>query len=272
MTVRIVGECRQGWAAEPDSGYSEANYALRNAAILDSGATIHIFNNAQRFSNYRKALRGDAITAGEGQMRVEGYGEVDLELKQPCGIRSVMKLRNVAHCPGFQTNVVSLDHLHKQGIHWDDRPAVNCLRRLRDGSIVCQLSGLCRQFVLEYLSPTETDAAMATRRNRFNSWTSRPPSKEDGNTWHHRLGHPGPEALYQTIKATVGGKIRGPTLVECDECAKAKMVKQNRRAPRKVDDPRPGVRIGLDLHDFKFHGKGKMRHLLLLTDRCSGYH
>jgi hypothetical protein len=34
---------------------STTQYGLRNAAILDSGATIHIFNEIARFSKYRVA-------------------------------------------------------------------------------------------------------------------------------------------------------------------------------------------------------------------------
>jgi hypothetical protein len=133
---------------------------------------------------------------------------------------------------------------------------------------------MCRQFVLEYLPPKTTDAALTARRHLFNSWTNRRPSQVDGDTWHHRLGHPGPEALHQTIKTMVGGKVRGPALVEYEECAKSKMMKQIRRAPRPVDesDLSPAYRISLDIHDFKTLGKAKVRHLLLLTDRYSGYH
>jgi hypothetical protein len=51
-------------------------------------------------------------------------------------------------------------------------------------------------------------------------------------------------------------------------------MKQIRRAPRPVDesDLSPAYRISLDIHDFKTLGKAKVRHLLLLTDRYSGYH
>ena len=40
---------------------SEATYPLKNSAILDSGTTIHIFNNPNHIYNLRPALPRDFI-------------------------------------------------------------------------------------------------------------------------------------------------------------------------------------------------------------------
>jgi hypothetical protein len=64
-----------------EAGLTASTYGLRNAAILDSGATIHIFNEIVRFSHYRTAPTGDVIIIGKGQVPVIGYGDVRIEVQ-----------------------------------------------------------------------------------------------------------------------------------------------------------------------------------------------
>jgi hypothetical protein len=246
-------------------------YGLRNAAILDSGATIHIFNEIARFRNYRAAEPGDVIIIGQGHVPVLGYGDVQVQVTRWDNGSSILRLRDVAHCADFATNVVSLDRLNDEGICWDNRADWQCLRREFDGSVICRITKHLGQFVLEYLPPSLDRAALHARHAAFDSWAARPPSQVDGDTWHHRLGHPGSEALQQSVHASTGMKIHGPTMVECDECAKAKITKQIRRTPRnKANEADPGRRIGIDFHGFDT-GINKMNHLMLLTDRSSGF-
>ncbi|KAL9567430.1 hypothetical protein ACKAV7_008380 [Fusarium commune] len=49
-----------------------APYPLRHSAILDSGSTIHIFNEVCRFLNYRPAPSGDFVYAGESPVAIHG--------------------------------------------------------------------------------------------------------------------------------------------------------------------------------------------------------
>jgi hypothetical protein len=252
-----------------EAGLTASTYGLRNAAILDSGATIHIFNEIVRFSHYRTEPTGDVIIIGKGQVPVIGYGDVRIEV-QNGRRRVILKLRDVAHCPDFVTNVVSLERLNEEGLYWDNRASRQCIRRETDGSVVCQVSRQLGQYVLEYLSPNLGRAALYARHTAFDSWAARIPSEADGETWHQRLGHPGKEALQRTVEACSGIKIRGPALVECDECAKAKITRQIRRAPRnEANEADPGTRIELDFHEFG-PGRSGMNHLMLLTDRASG--
>jgi len=226
-------------------------YGLRNAAILDSGATIHIFNEIARFRNYRAAEPGDVIIIGQGHVPVLGYGDVQVQVTRWDNGSSILRLRDVAHCADFATNVVSLDRLNDEGICWDNRADWQCLRREFDGSVICRITKHLGQFVLEYLPPSLDTAALHASHTAFDSWAARPPSQVDGDTWHRRLGHPGSEALQQSVHASTGMKIHGPTMVECDECAKAKITKQIRRTPRdKANEADPGRRIGIDFHGF----------------------
>src|ERR1700742_3258608 len=135
-----------------------------------------------------------------------------------------MRLYNVAYCENFACNIVSLRVLNKQGYAWDNevsQPGQNFLRR-RDGSIVCKVLRLHEQFVIEDIPYDVSRQSFFTRRNRFNTWTTRRPNPTDGMKWHLRLGHPGPKALEHLVNHSKNARIKGPTTVECDHCAVSK--------------------------------------------------
>ena len=181
--------------------------------------------------------------------------------------RHFLRLRNVAYCPGFACNLVSLRQLRKQGLWWDNSPGNNCVRK-GNGSILCHLSDRYSQYVLEDLPATVSSAAFFVRRNRFNTYTQPRPSKAVANLWHLRLGHPGPQALEHLVHSTQGVRIKGPTTVQCDACGVSKAKRQIRRRPREHNEG-PGLRLAVDLHPFE-EGYNGYRYLLLITDRWSG--
>ena len=247
----------------------QQTYPLVNSAILDSGTTIHIFNRINRFKKPpRLANPGDFVWAGEHPVPIEGYGEVDIKVQGPNGPR-IITLTDVAFCPTFACNLVSLRHLLKRGIWWDTSPSNNCLRRYNH-SILCHLRDEYDQFVLEYLPSNMDHAAMTVYRKKINSWTARAASRADAMTWHLRLGHPGPQVLEHFVNASQGAKIKGITTVECDSCGQGKAHRLPHRQPRPVWEWKLGERLALDTYDFKL-GRGKFSTLLVITDRTTGY-
>jgi hypothetical protein len=48
--------------------------------MLDSGTTLHIFNEILRLINFRAAPPGDFVWAGDSKVAVLGYGEADIEM------------------------------------------------------------------------------------------------------------------------------------------------------------------------------------------------
>ena len=183
-------------------------YPLCNSAILDSGATFHIFNQASRFLNFRRAVEGDSVWAGDARLPIIGYGNVDIEVTTMQGKRRVFRLFNVACCERLVCNLVSLRQLRRRGFYWDTQPDPTILRR-SDGSELCAVPEKLGQFVLEYVPNTMDKAAFATRRNEFNSWTGPRPRLVSARVWHLRLGHPGPEALNHLQNAAKGVRIKG---------------------------------------------------------------
>jgi Pol polyprotein, beta-barrel domain len=117
-----------------NSVFSSTSFPLRDLTILDSGTTIHVFNNLSRFSNFRKAPCGDYLIAGRSEVPILGYGDVTLQLKNPetqeCGIQSSTFLQHftlrmtwscfastiqirytVEYTEGIQTRVQSVEEL-----------------------------------------------------------------------------------------------------------------------------------------------------------------
>ncbi|KAH7471650.1 hypothetical protein FOMA001_g13746 [Fusarium oxysporum f. sp. matthiolae] len=248
------------------AAFNCAPYPLRHSAILDSGSTIHIFNEVCRFLNYRPAPSGDFVYAGESPVAIHGYGNVDIRVRGPQG-PSLLRLRDVAHCINFACNIVSYRQLRKRGYYWDTKGNNNQIRR-KDDSILCTLTDHFDQYVLEYIDKSTTAAAFLAKRKQYDSWTKRPPRSGDETFWHLRLGHPGPEALKHLVGQCRGVKIRGISTVECDACGMAKVKRQVRRQ-RRVPPEKAGIRLAIDFHDMS--GDPGYTSAMLVTDRYSGY-
>jgi hypothetical protein len=249
---------------------SITEYPLKNSAILDSGSTLHVFNEIARFINFRRAPDMDVLWAGDSPINIIGYGDVDISI---IGLKSrLQKLRlfNVAYCPNFATNLVSLRQLQKMDYWWDNRPLYNCLRRA-DNTIVAHLKDRHGQFVLEDIPNDHPKMRMAffIRRNKFNSWSARKPVKADAIKWHLRMGHPGPEAMRHLVNSSTGVRLKGPTTVQCEACGTSKAKRTIRRYPRHIEQL-PGVRLALDFHDFEASSINNFKCLMLVTDRYSG--
>ena len=253
----------------PHAAFSVAQYPLRNAAILDTGTTIDVFNEITRFINFHTASVGDFLWAGTQKVAIQGYGDVDIAIDSPMG-KEILRLHDVAFCEDFACSIVSFRKLQRRGYWWDTRPGQNCLRRSADHSILAYLKDLYDQFVLEDLPEGIPRSAFFARRNKFNSYTKRRPSRAVADTWHLRLGHPGPQALRHLVNSSQGVRIRGPTTTQCDGCATAKIKRKIRRAPRNDRGSLvPGQRLAIDFHDFE-EGRG-FKSAMLVTDRCSGF-
>ena len=268
-TVRSSFFVREGKDSDYASFSTDA-YPLKNSAILDSATTIHIFNEITRFLDFKTANPGDYVWAGERKVPIKGYGTVDDIIKAPNKNQKltdkILRIRDVAFCPNFAANLVSLQQLHKRGLWWDNRPGYNHLRR-SDFSVVAVLEKHYDQFVLEYIPENLSKAAFFSRRNKYNSWTKRAPAYGDAFKWHLRMGHPGPRALEHLVNCSTGAKIKGLFTYECDACGQSKAKRRIRRAPRDLHEG-PGYRLAIDFHDFN-PGRG-YTSLMIITDRWSG--
>ena len=177
-------------------------------------------------------MEGDSVWAGDKRLPIVGYGEVDIQVRTTNGQRRILRLFDVACCKRLVCNLVSLRQLRKRDFHWDTKPATTKLRR-SDGTELCAVPEKEGQFVLEYIPISLDNAAFATRRNQFNSWTKRRPRLVNARTWHLRLGHPGPEALNHLVNATEGVRMSG--------IPRKKSAPQSTPQKKRINKPTPAA-------------------------------
>ena len=74
-----------------------ANYPLKTKVLLDSAATIHVFNDRSRFEDWEEVQvdDDDYILVGTVEVPIQGYGIVVLDVIGPNGPRR-WPLRDVA--------------------------------------------------------------------------------------------------------------------------------------------------------------------------------
>jgi hypothetical protein len=105
-------------------------HPLKLSTILDSGTTLHVFNDLSRFLNFRKAPRHQY----HSEVPILGYGDVHLQVTKPNGSKGMLRLKEVAFCTDFATNLVSFRLLREKGYYWDNKGERNFLAR-KDDSI-----------------------------------------------------------------------------------------------------------------------------------------
>jgi hypothetical protein len=96
------------------SGTTIPQYTLYNSFILDSGATDHVCNKRERFSEFRKAHPDDTMYAGDSIVPIEGWGSVRIVVKTLTLLKyRILDLYDVAYIPSFNMNIVALYRLMK---------------------------------------------------------------------------------------------------------------------------------------------------------------
>lgn len=207
-------------------GKTHAN--MRNIDVIDSGATLHVYNDLSRFSNFRKSTSLSGIQAGSTVVPILGYGSVRVPITLTSHAEGVLRLHNVAYCVDFICNLISIRRLNERQIWWDNE--ANLLYR-RDGQAKQSLCMIfwCNDLPCLQQKEAPPRCALAVSRR------PRAPLKGDGILWHTRMGHPGPLSLMKLGQNSLGVKLIGPAMTDCEACAMAKITRQvSRRPPNRL--------------------------------------
>ncbi|EXU94526.1 reverse transcriptase domain protein [Metarhizium robertsii] len=210
------------------------------------------------------------LIAGNSEVKIEGYGRVDLPVTRPDGSIGILRIKDAAYCPTFAVNAVSFQCLYDRGIRWD---TISTPTRLihKSGTLICIVQRYYKQWVLEYQETTDDSlkaAAAYMARRRHTSRDPRAQSAADGTLWHNRLGHPSPKTIEQLGIKCLGIRVRGPKTVECDHCGQGKMHRQiSRRRP--IRPNKPFEEIWVDWTDLTEDYQGYTR-VMFITDAYSG--
>ena len=192
---------------------TQRDYELKNSFILDSGSTIHICNDYDRFSAFRPAGIDEVVYAGNGEVAILGYGIITIVTECPGFPRGKpITFKNVAYCPGFQTNIISLQHLVRQGTHWDTEHLV----LKENGCMICYTPFRYGQYTLEY-NPLDHEQVVNAAQNSHKPLNQAMGTAED---WHKRLGHLYYEAINHLETSTRGAKVttRHDRSCICETC------------------------------------------------------
>ena len=90
--------------------FGVGNYPLKDAAILDSGTTLHIFNDEKWFRNIQPAPLGDYVQTGSNIVSILGYGDIELLVNGHDGTNRI-RLCYVAYSDAFACNLVLYEKL-----------------------------------------------------------------------------------------------------------------------------------------------------------------
>ena len=260
------------------------DFPLKYSFILDSGSSIHVSRTLSRFTNFRKAPAGHYAVCGSGTVTILGYGEVDIQLTDQKGKRRILRLHNVAYCPDFPTNLVSLRLLETRGIDWKHRNGELIFRG--DFEVLGNTKRIHNQYILEHnengsVSPIHTVLTTSSANNRprrFTRQSTRPrqPAWATSDIWHKRMGHLGQAALAKLGTETIGVRLRGPSTSQCQDCAMAKITKQISRRPDPHKSTKPFHTIHVDWFDLEegwdgYQPDGRIvRRCMIMTCEATG--
>ncbi len=85
--------------------------------LLDSTASVYVFNIKERFSNFKRVLKGQGPLCGSNVISIKASGQISLSLKMKIRIK-LLTQNNLAYISNFLLNLISLGCLQKRGFDY----------------------------------------------------------------------------------------------------------------------------------------------------------
>jgi hypothetical protein len=190
-----------------------------------------------------------------------------MQVESTKGSPRKFRLKNVAYCPEFATNIVSYDLLEERGFRWETKS--NQLVR-NDDSPVCKVKKKGRFRVLEDTKEIEAAfPAIKVPKYRKSARRPRPKSTGSGDLWHLRMGHAGPQALGWLGIKSLGVRLKGPATHKCTACAGAKIHQIISRRGPDQSPTKPFAKVHLDWTPLEESVDGFVR-VMFITCELTG--
>ena len=197
-----IPDMRDAYKSKIKCNTPQANFAI--SAIIDSGATQHMFNQLDAFGS--TISQESAITcANSQQLKSTHIGTVNID--------GISTLHDVLHVPELKHNLLSVRALTKDG---------NDVIFKRDGDV--ELINDVESHVIGH-AVGDLYQLLADRDALIAETTK--PKIDDYTLWHHRLGHPGRKIL-QTLPKYVIGLENVRITSNNDVCASCAQAKSHR--------------------------------------------
>jgi hypothetical protein len=208
-------------------------FPLKSSWIVDSGANVHICNRRDRFEGLVEERR--SVTLGTGGTITLGRGTAKVIIKNPTTGKILWAtLQDVWYAPDFQTNVISVSEIKKNGFFFNSElPAIT-----RDGKAAAMCIEQYGLYLLEHyrdgtpaLPPPAAFPALKTSAKPLVSVAS-------PQIWHRRLAH-----MYDRRIETLAGMVDGIEIKgepednaqsnpeRCEVCQRTRAKRQISRRP-----------------------------------------
>ncbi|UYV69226.1 hypothetical protein LAZ67_6002891 [Cordylochernes scorpioides] len=186
-----------------------------NFWVIDSGATHHVCNKREWFTNFQ-GITSDPILTASGTTRAEGCG--DIKFKAYVGKHHVdLKLCNVLYVPNVRRNLLSVSSMENKGkiVNFANRRAQVFDSENRIVAIAHDENGL---YVMKEL-------------------------------WHKRFCHVNNDAIERMAKGELvkGLEISSMDRSLCDDCCVAKSTKEPHKPIRNIRSKRPLELVHTDI-------------------------
>ena len=232
------------------SAFSQFDLNARfSVTLLDFAASVHVFNMKERFSNFKKVLKGQSLLCGSDLISIKGWGQITLPLKMKGRIK-LLTLNNVAYISSFPLKLVSFGCLQKRSFDWS-----HCSGKILKNN---QIIGYIRFYGNNYEIGDDESGKMAfatlaadpaTLRNSQSY--QRPYSATTSDTWHCRMGHIGPLELHLLGKECLEMQLQGKKMSQCTHCAVSKISQQVLRRSPANQSTRSFHRVYIDWLDLE---------------------
>ncbi len=197
--------------------------------LLDSVASIHVFNMKDKFSNFKRALKGQSLLCGSNVISIEGWEQISLPLKLKGQIK-LLTLNNMAYISNFLLNLVSFGGLQKRGFDWSHRSG-----KISKNN---QIIGYIRFHENKYEIGDDENGGIVFATFPADSATprntrpyQRPHSAAKSDTWYRRMGHIGLLGLHILGKKCLGVRLQGKIMFQLTHFAMSKISQQMSRRP-----------------------------------------
>ncbi|UYV78997.1 hypothetical protein LAZ67_17000580, partial [Cordylochernes scorpioides] len=208
-----------------------------NSWVIDSGATHHVCNKREWFTNFQ-GITSDPILTASGTTRAEGCG--DIKFKAYVGKHHVdLKLCNVLYVPNVRRNLLSVSSMGNKGkiVNFENRRAQVFDSENRIVAIAHDENGL---YVMK-------GRVILPNAELFNSQKSS--QKQTLELWHQRFCHVNNDAIERMAKGELvkGLEISSMDRSLCDDCCVAKSTKEPHKPIRNIRSKRPLELVHTDI-------------------------
>ena len=197
--------------------------------LLDSVASVHVFNIKERFLNFKRALKGQGLLYGSNVILIKRLRQSLLLLKVKSRIK-LPTLTDLAYILYFSLNLVSLGCLQKRGFDWSYRSS----EILKNNQIIRYTQFHGNNYKID---DKKTDGIVvailaidpATPRN------SRPYQGPNfaatSDAWYRRMSHIGSLGLHMLGKKCLGARWWGKNMSQGTHFAVSKISQQVSHRP-----------------------------------------